>query len=1160
MRLIRIRLAGFKSFVDPTTFVLPGQLVGIVGPNGCGKSNIIDAVRWVLGESSARSLRGESMADVIFNGSSARKPVGQASIELIFDNSAGRLSGPWAQYNEIAVKRVVSRSGQSSYYLNNTRCRRRDVTGLFLGTGLGPRSYAIIEQGMIARVIESRPEELRIFLEEAAGISRYKERRKETETRIRHTRENLEQLDTLRGELDRQLDTLKRQARNAERYREYRAEERRLKAELLALRWRSLDTERAQRQQQLQQQELALEAQVTAQRHLETQLIQQRLERQQASDRASNVQEQVYQLGSEITRLEQARLHRQELHSRFQAEQARLRESLQQLDSQQAEDQQQLTELEKQIQQLSPTLGVQQQQAEEANTHYQRLEAAQQAAQQAWEAATRAHARHQQAASVSRTRIEYLENQQLSQQRRLEQIQLAQKSLQQQDDGELDILQESLDEATTERNQQQQALQDLEAQLNALNHQAHTLVEAIHSHRQTQQSLQGRLSALETLQAAMQPDPQQQRWLAQREVLATLPRLSEILQVHPDWETALETVLSQHLDMCWTDTDLEHLMEHIDESPPGGFGLLAAHPDDPPPPPGSLQEQVRHPPLPEQLHPVRTVADLPSALAQRQQLAPGESLITPEGIWLGRHWLRFRRPSQDPGHGILAREREIREIQQGLITLESDLAQQQQTLEHCQEQRSTLESQQRDLTTQQRELHAQVARLQAELQAAQRRQSERQERREALQQEAQDLTQEQRDCQEQLIETRQDLAEILLDMEASGDARDQAEAQRQHTQTVIQTAREQARQQQEQLQQTRLALETRQAQRRSTLETLQRLAQQQQRAQQRLAELEPPEAQNDDSEHLHQLLAQRLQADNQLTEARQQLSQWEATLGELESRRSELDQTLQQQRHDLEAQRLAWGEARIRAQGLQEQLAELEARPTETLAQLPTEANEADWETKLGQVGERIQRLGAVNLAAIDEFTQQSERKQYLDSQHADLSEALATLENAIRQIDRETRERLRDTFERVNQDLQALFPRLFGGGEAHLKLTGEDLLDAGVAVMARPPGKRIGSINLLSGGEKTLTAIALVFAIFQLNPAPFCMLDEVDAPLDEANVRRFGELLQEMAGTIQFIVITHNKATMGIMEYLSGVTMGEPGVSRVVAVDVDEALGLAAV
>ena len=575
----------------------------------------------------------------------------------------------------------------------------------------------------------------------------------------------------------------------------------------------------------------------------------------------------------------------------------------------------------------------------------------------------------------------------------------------------------------------------------------------------------------------------------------------------------------------------------------------------------SLQARVAHPVLPDHLHPVRTVADLPTALGQRHQLAPGESLVTPEGVWLGRHWLKCRRPEHDPQTGVLAREREIRALQTELVALEAGLAERQQQLETLRETRTGLEARRRQLGADLQATHAREARLRAETDAARRRRVEREERQRALTAEVRELQTALADSQEAIIDTRQELEESLLSLEDADTARERADQRRRTCQSVLDEARREAERLGAETQRQALALESLLSRRQATASALTRLGDNHADLQTRLADLAPPPAATDDeAAALDELLAARLQAETDLSCARQQLGEQEAEIGALETERGEREQTAQQSRSRLEARRLAWGEVRVKAQGLLEQLAELQANLDLTLAKLPADASEAAWQEHLSRVAERIQRLGAVNLTAIDEFQQQSERKSYLDSQHEDLSEALATLESAIRSIDRETRERLKDTFERVNRDLQALFPRLFGGGEAHLVLTGEDLLDAGVAVMARPPGKRIGTIHLLSGGEKTLTAIALVFAIFQLNPAPFCMLDEVDAPLDEANVGRFGELLREMSSTIQFIVITHNKATMGVMEHLTGVTMGEPGVSRVVAVDVDEALRLAAV
>ncbi|RUQ33541.1 MAG: chromosome segregation protein SMC [Candidatus Competibacteraceae bacterium] len=1166
MRLSKVKLAGFKSFVDPTVLQLPSNLVCIVGPNGCGKSNIIDAVRWVMGESSARSLRGESMTDVIFNGAANRKPVGQASIELVFDNSAGRLGGPWASYAEIAIKRLVGRDGQSGYFLNGTRCRRRDIADLFLGTGLGPRSYAIIEQGMISRIIEARPEDLRVFLEEAAGISKYKERRRETETRIRHTRENLERLDDVRGELARQLQHLQRQARAAEQYRDYRAEERRLRAELLTLRWRDLQTDLLSREQTLRQQDTALDATLAEQRRLEARLEAGRAQRLELNEAFNTAQGRYYQAGAAISRLEQYLQHQRELRRRREDEQRQIAAALEQVEAQSALDREQRDKFLAALTAAEPAMA--QRLTDEADTcaALTAAETALRDGQADWENFSRRNSAAQSQTDVERTRIDHLDRQLLQTERRLERLRFEQEQLTGADlERELAELREAEQSIAEDLQRDQAQLAQIEAALSTTREARQHTDQQLQATRERLQTGRGRLASLHTLQEAAlgRSAGELTEWL-RVQGLTDAPRLAEQLAVGPGWEAAVETVLAGWLDaVCVADLDSPACAAEpcfgrltLFEPPasdavnPIAFGALAA--------------QVQTPwPLAGLLAGVHTAADLNEVLARRADLPEGGTLVTPDGVWCGRHWLRIGRGGDD---GVLAREREIRELDAVLAEDAAALDRLARQLEQLCTQQQELDQQRRDRQQAVNQGHRDHARAQSVVQTTQARWEQACARSKALAEEQMDLDEQADQDREQAQLARLRLEDELLTLNSLQTEQAELSTQRECLQDEFRQCRVRAEAARQAVTQQAAALEALQVRIAATDQALDRLEAQRQQLQARCEGLDADHAADADApltvaeEELADALETRLMAEAELRDARQQLESQDAELEAGEQARSHCERQVELQRRQIEEQRLAFGESRVRQQNLIDQLHELDADPDTVLPTLPETAVEADWLTQLEQVERRIQRLGAINLAAIEEFAAVSERGQYLDAQNADLLEALATLETAIRKMDRETRARFRETFDQVNAGLQELFPRLFGGGQASLELIDADTLDAGVAIMAKPPGKRIGSISLLSGGEKALTAVALVFAIFQLNPAPFCLLDEVDAPLDEANVGRFGTLVSAMSATVQFIFITHNKATMAIAQHLAGVTMQEPGVSRLVEVDVEEAVRLAAV
>lgn len=1159
MRLKSIKLAGFKSFVDPTTVSFPSNMSAVVGPNGCGKSNIIDAVRWVMGESSAKNLRGESMTDVIFNGSNTRKPVTQASIELIFDNSDGSLTGEYAAFAEISIRRRVTRDGQNTYFLNGTKCRRRDITDIFLGTGLGPRSYSIIEQGMISKLIEAKPEDLRNFIEEAAGISKYKERRRETENRIRRTHENLARLSDLREELERQLERLHRQAQSAEKYQEYKAEERQLKAQLSALRWQALNEQVGQREQIIGDQEVAFEALVAEQRNADASIERLRDGHHELSERFNQVQGRFYSVGGDIARVEQSIQHGQQRLRQLQddlreAEQARL-----ETESHLSHDRTLLATLDEELAMLEPEQELAGAAAEESAAQLEEAETLMQAWQEQWERFNQRSAEPRRAAEVQQARIAQLEQS-------LERLAERQRRL---DDERALLAADPEDAAILELGEQlaigELNLEELLAAGELLDEQAEQQREQVRQLMQAQQQahgdlqrLNGRIASLETLQqAALDPGKGVGDWLEAQQ-LQQLPRLAEGLRVEPGWERAVETVLGADLQAVVLE-DFAGLS--FDDLEQGELRLVCSA-DRAVARSGSLLDKVESPhDLASWLAGVRPVESLEQALAGRAALGEGESLISREGYWVGRHFLRVRRGGEAES-GLIARGQELEHLHAERGEREASLDDLQQRLQQAQAVQQQLEGERETRRRQQQDEARRQGELKAQLSARQAKVEQLVLRRRRLDEELAEH-QEQRALEiEQLGEARLHLQEALDAMSQDTEQREALLAGRDGLREQLDRIRQDARQHKDHAHQLALRVGSLRAQHDSTRQALERLQQQFERTVERREQLslnlEEGEAPLEELRmKLEELLERRMGVEDELKHARLALEDADRELREAERRRTQAEQQAQVLRGQLEQQRLSWQELSVRRKALQDQLHQDGYDLHGVLATLPVEASEQGWEGELERLAQRVQRLGPINLAAIDEYQQQSERKRYLDAQNDDLVEALDTLENVIRKIDRETRNRFKETFDQINGGLQALFPKVFGGGNAYLELTGEDLLDTGVAIMARPPGKKNSTIHLLSGGEKALTALALVFAIFQLNPAPFCMLDEVDAPLDDANVGRYARLVKEMSEKVQFIYITHNKIAMEMADQLMGVTMHEPGCSRLVTVDVEQAVAL---
>lgn len=1164
MRLKQIKLAGFKSFVDPTTVSLPSNLTAIVGPNGCGKSNLIDAVRWVMGESSAKNLRGDAMTDVIFNGSTGRKPVGQASIELVFDNSDGTVQGEFANYNEISVKRMVNREAQSSYFLNGTRCRRKDITDIFLGTGLGPRSYAIIEQGMISRLIESKPHELRIFLEEAAGISKYKERRKETENRIRHTRDNLDRLTDLREELGKQLSHLKRQATSAERYKEYKAEERELKAQLAAIRWQTFNSKIEALDDAIQKMETEVEAKIADQRHADSEIEKSRELHIELTDAHSEVQGRFYGIGADIARLEQAIEHARQQKSQLLEDKAQVQSSLDKLREQLRFDESKLEELMTELLQSEPDLELKTEQVEEQQQQLQDMEEDMRLWQQDWDVFNQQAHANAQKTEVEKTRIQHLESHIARYTKRLEDIrsEINQQEASPMENDLVEIAKElSLAEEQSERLEEE--VSNAVEQINQIRQQQREHNQKLEVSRKELRGLESRKISLEALQSAALGGQSEEsvNWLKQQG-LDTKSRLAQNISVDSGWELAAETVLGEHLEAVVVN-DSQEFANSLTELASGKLILVSDNPsaDNYP---NTLHSKIKGADaLAGQLSKVKVAGSLEQAMSIRGQLADDESVITQDGLWLGKNWLRVSKQSEQ-GAGILEREAELNELAEKIEQQEAVLEEFEQTKERLSEQLSEQEqlwqSKQSQLAQASRtysELRAKVGSQQAKLEQAKNRL-------ERLQKEQRDVMQQLQDDEELLAKSRQQIELMVDSMADDNERREKMTAEREEKRAQLEAKRQQARQVKDEQHQLAIRVSAVKAEVNSTRAGFERVNSQIGELTSRKVELENRlSSEQDPTEdyqiELEQALEKRLLVEEELKQARNKLSEIDDKMRKLERQRHESEQQAQGVRSRLEKLRMDWQEAKTRQNTQSEILADAKANVEIILEELPEEANEQQWLNQIEEITGKIQRLGAINLAAIEEYKAAEERKTYLDAQHEDLIEALETLESAIRKIDHETRTRFKETFDKVNKGVQELFPKVFGGGHAYLELTGENLLDTGVAVMARPPGKRNSTIHLLSGGEKALTAISLVFSIFRLNPAPFCMLDEVDAPLDDANVGRYANLVKEMSDQVQFIAITHNKIAMEMAHNLLGVTMSEPGVSRVVSVDVDEAAALAA-
>jgi chromosome segregation protein len=1168
VRLTSIKLSGFKSFVEPTNFLLPGQLVGVVGPNGCGKSNIMDAVRWVLGESRASELRGESMQDVIFNGTTSRKPSSRASVELVFDNADHRAGGQWNQFTEIAVKRVLTRDGTSSYYINNQPVRRRDVQDVFLGTGLGPRAYAIIGQGTISRIIESKPEELRLFLEEAAGVSKYKERRRETENRLSDTRENLTRVEDILRELNANLEKLERQAEVAQQYKSLQSDVTLKQHQLWFLRRTEAAADQTRLQEQMQQAVLDLESKTADLRHIEADLEAVRQAHYEAGDQLNQAQGHLYEASAEVGRLEAEIRYVVEGRERAQQRLAQLQAQITHWAEQSEQAGIERESLLEQAEQVAEQAALLQAQLEEQTDQLPNFEEAQQTAQQKADAQRNQVTEVQQQLQVLSAEQRSVQEQSSQLETRRERLMADRRGLDAPDEQRVQQSQAQLQAAQEDAEVLAAQLHELQDQVPQLDDARRQAQQHLNDETAKQADLTARLEALQALQERVKTDGKLQPWLA-KHGMDSLQGLWSRLHIEAGWESALESALRERLNSLEV-SRLEMIAALATDPPPAKLTFYAM-------PSGATGSAAHALPrlsdllrlndaglktlLDSWLDGCFTAPDLAQALSQRDTLQAGQWILVPQGHAVSRHSVNFYAPDSEQA-GLLARAQEIENLEKQRRA---------QTFIHEESRGNLVRAEAAYADASQR-----LVELRREATLAQSQAHE-------LQVETLRLTQQAEQARARSTQIDSDLAEVdaqlsgLQERSAAADARFEeldmmlADSQERHAQLDEQVMDAQRRLQEAREQLRSLERQAQEAdfQRRTHITREAELQRMTQAAAAQTATLQDEQVKlQEEFERLSDVAAQAgLQAalavkserEATLGARRSQYDDLTAKLRASDEQRLKIERNLDPMRQRITDLQLKEQAARLGVEQFAQQLAEAQA-DLDAVAQ----SIEADGvrlsglQSEIDRLQRDIQSLGAVNLAALDELSTARERKTFLDAQTADLTDAMNTLEDAIRKIDGETRELLGSTFATVNEHFGRMFPELFGGGNAKLIMTGEEILDSGVQVMAQPPGKKNQTIHLLSGGEKALTAIALVFAIFQLNPAPFCLLDEVDAPLDDANTERYARLVASMSKETQFLFISHNKIAMEMAEQLIGVTMQEQGVSRIVAVDMESAVSMA--
>jgi len=1168
VRLNSIKLSGFKSFAEPTNFLLPGQLVGVVGPNGCGKSNIMDAVRWVLGESKASELRGESMQDVIFNGTTTRKAASRSSVELVFDNADHRAGGQWSQFTEIAVKRVLTRDGGSSYYINNQPVRRRDVQDVFLGTGLGPRAYAIIGQGTISRIIESKPEELRLFLEEAAGVSKYKERRRETENRLSDTRENLTRVEDILRELNANLEKLEKQAEVAQRYHALQADVNLKQHQLWFLRRAEAEADQVGIKTQADKALNDLESRIADLRHIEADLETVRQAHYAAGDQVNQAQGALYEASAEVGRLEAEIRFVVEGRQRAEARLIQIKEQTAHWAAQSEQAQQEIENLASMAMDGEEKAVMLAAQVEEQAMQLPELEEALRVAQQRSNEQRGSVAQVQQQIQVLAADQRNIEEQSRALTARHERLSADRNALASPDEVRLNNLKEQLQEAQLSAEVTSAQLEELQTQVPQLDEARRTAQQAVNAEQAKQADLSARLEALKALQEKVQTDDKLKPWLS-KHGLDGLQALWSRIHIDAGWENALEAALRERMASLEV-SRLDIVRAFQTDAPPAKLAFYTAPSAAAPDTQGALprlsdllrlNDAGQKALLTDWLSGCFTAANLDEALAKRSSLQPGQVIYVPSGHAISAHSVSFYAQDSEQS-GLLARAQEIENLDKSTKAQAFISDEARNTLVRAEaaysESSQRLVSVRVEATAAQSRMHElQVETLRLTQLAEQTRA-----RSEQISGDLSEVEAQLADLQERRVTAEARFEELDMQLADSQERHAQLDEAVINAERRLNDSREQQRSLERQAQEAQFAqrsLATREAELKRIIDTATQqaasVATEEQRVQEDLTRLTDAAAQAG----LQNALNIKMEREAALAAKRSEYDDLTTKLRASDERRLQLERELDPLRQRITDLQLKEQAARLGLEQYTQLLADAQA-DLEAVA-----ASIQDNNVRLGGLQGEIDRLhreitalGAVNLAALDELASATERKTFLDSQSADLTDAMNTLEDAIRKIDGETRELLGGTFKIVNEHFGRMFPELFGGGNARLVMTGEEILDSGVQVMAQPPGKKNQTIHLLSGGEKALTAIALVFAIFQLNPAPFCLLDEVDAPLDDANTERYAKLVSSMSKETQFLFISHNKIAMEMAEQLIGVTMQEQGVSRIVAVDMESAVSMA--
>ena len=1170
MRINKIKLAGFKSFVDPTSLALPGNLTGVVGPNGCGKSNVIDGLIWVLGESSAKHLRGDSMTDVIFSGSSSRKPVGQATAEIIFDNSENKLAGQYASFSEISIKRTLGRDGISSYFLNGTRCRKKDITNVFLGTGVGPRGYSVIEQGTISRVIEAKPEELRAYLEEAAGISQYKERRRETETRIKRTEENIERLSDIRGELEKQLKHLKRQANAAERYKELKKDERKLNGLLIAFNWRKTKEDAAANLVRKEESETKLQKLIAAQREIEALQVALSEEHQEITANFNTFQAKFYSKTADISRIEQELKYSKEKKLTLEKSQIETNTKLVSLANVLADNEKHIIAATAALGELDPQLVQYKTASEKMKTVLKESEMSSTQWQAEWDNHIVIKNKLSEEVHSKKIRLEHLTDAIASRNERRQKIT---DELAIDDSKSLSVKADALRSHIARLGSEEKILIDkknITAELlSGHRNKAETQLRQLHESELLGEKKRGELASEKALQERALGGDQSETadWLKQKGI-TDVSRLAENITIEKGWEIAVETALRVPLNALCGDNVVDDLFRPGDqvsinkatitilesddkkhESPFSSFPLLADR----------VKGAFKVSPFLDGAYSADTKEE---ALRARKSLSPHEVIVTKDGCLFGRYWAQL--PANNPDEiGILARERNIHDLENELADLGLITTNSKKELETTHADIEKITANEKMILISRNEVSQKLAQQAEQLQKIISELGIHDHKCNDLSQQLKDIDIKLKNDAASSEILSVDLSLALEQLNGKETETDRLTVAKTNIQQRVDDARKKWAELRDESHAKELAAQDLRAKLSNYKEGQKRNISAREQSKEELANIENSISQmhkpiKDMTDTLEKELFEKLNMDKELSALRINLDLCGEKNQKSAKARTDAEGLVGECKLSLENDRLEERTYAVKLNELSTRFEETGENIEEALSAIEEKLELHEITSDIESLNVRLVRLEPINLAAIDEFNELSERKEYLDAQDTDLTDSLTTLKSAIRKIDIETKTRFKDTYDKVNSKLQETFPVLFGGGQAYLEMTDNDLLETGVTVMAQPPGKRNTSIHLLSGGEKALTALTFIFSIFDLNPAPFCLLDEVDAPLDDVNVVRLIDMLKTMSKSVQFLFVTHNKITMEIAEQLIGVTMQEPGVSRLVSVDMAEAVELA--